>query len=257
MSVKLHYNIFGKGYPLVIMHGLFGSSRNWQSVAKTLAENYQVITPDLRNHGMSDHADSMTYAEMAEDIQQLLDELSLEHITLMGHSMGGKVAMINALLYADKIDKLIALDIAPVDYQHKYGKIFYVMQNLLLDKIKNRNEAEEILNKQLDDVFLSRFLLQNLIRTDDRFQWRINLPAIQDNIDIIRSFPELDDDQEFDKPALFLGGENSHFIQAEHQQAILRYFPKADVDHIKNAGHMLHIEQPQSVLDRLRLFLQT
>src|SRR3970282_637492 len=123
MPAKLHYNIIGEGEPILILHGLFGSSRDWYSIAKILAKDYQVITPDLRNHGQSEHADSMTYTDMAEDVLYLIKELSLDNISLIGHSMGGKVAMVNALLHPSLIEKLIVLDIAPVSYVHRYGKL--------------------------------------------------------------------------------------------------------------------------------------
>ncbi len=255
MTVKLHYNIAGKGNPIIILHGLFGSSRNWQSAAKILAEEYQVITPDLRNHGQSFHAQSMTYTEMAEDILELIKTNSLDNVCLVGHSMGGKVAMMNALLHSHFIDRLAVLDIAPVSYEHRYGKLFQAMQNLPLDQIKNRNNAEEILNDQINDQFLTQFLLQNLVRAEDGFEWRINLPAIQSNIESISSFPDMGNDKQYDKPALFLGGENSHFVQPEYHGEIKKHFPNAEIELLPDAGHMLHIEQPEVVVDKIRQFI--
>ena len=256
MSVKLHHNIIGTGNPVIILHGLFGSSRNWQSVAKTLSENFQIITPDLRNHGQSFHAESMTYTEMAEDVLTLINELSLGKVSIVGHSMGGKVAMINALLHSHMINKLAVLDIAPVSYEHRYGKLFQAMNNLPLDQIKNRNEAEKILNDQINDIFLTRFLLQNLSRTDNGFEWRFNLPAIQSNIEHISSFPDLELDAKYEKPALLLGGNNSHFVQPDYHGVIKKYFPNAEIELIENAGHMLHIEQPEVVINSIRQFIE-
>lgn len=255
MTVRLHYNIHGEGAPLIILHGLFGSSRNWQTIAKKLVGNFQVITPDLRNHGMSFHALSMTYTEMAEDILELIRDLSLDNVSLIGHSMGGKVAMINALFHSHVIEKLAVLDIAPVSYEHRYGKLCQAMQNLPLDQINNRNEAGEILNDQINDLFLTQFLLQNLLRAEDGFEWRINLPAIQSNIESISSFPDMGNGKQYDKPALFLGGEKSHFVQPEYHGEIKKHFPNAEIELIENAGHMLHIEQPDIVIDKIRNFL--
>jgi len=255
MAVKLHYKILGKGQPIMILHGLFGSSRNWQSIAKVLAENYRVITLDLRNHGQSGHAESMTYTEMAEDVLGLIKELSLENLFLMGHSMGGKVAMVIALLHPLLIEKLVVLDIAPVSYEHRYGKLFQAMQDLPLDQVKNRIEAGTILNNQINDTFLSDFLLQNLNRADNGFQWRLNLPAILDNIEFISGFPDIGPDTQYSRPALFLGGKNSHFIQAEYHNVIRDYFPRASIELIENAGHMLHIEQPEVLVERIRQFI--
>lgn len=256
MSDILHYQEYGKGPPIIILHGLFGSSTNWRSLSKSLSEHYRVITPDLRNHGRSSHYPSMNYSEMANDIANLMDTLSLQQSTLIGHSMGGKVAMVNALLHPDRVEKLVVLDIAPVNYDHRYGKIFHALNHLPLDQLKNRNEAEAFLNKHFDDLFLVRFLLQNLARNENGFVWRINLPAIQENIETISSFPDIVPAGTFNRPALFLGGEKSHFIQADHQRIIHKYFPGAEIEHIGNAGHMLHVEQPQEVLERTRLFLQ-
>jgi pimeloyl-ACP methyl ester carboxylesterase len=257
MPVKLHYNIFGEGKPVIVLHGLFGSSRNWQSVAKTLSLNFQIITPDLRNHGQSFHAESMTYTEMSEDVLELIKINSLDNVSLIGHSMGGKVAMINALLHSHVIEKLAVLDIAPISYEHRYGKLFQAMNNLPLDNIKSRNEAEKILNDQINDIFLTRFLLQNLARTDNGFEWRLNLPAIQSNIEYISSFPDIGPDTQYEKPALFLGGEKSHFVQPQYHEKIKKYFPNADIELIENAGHMLHIEQPDKTVSKLRKFLES
>jgi len=258
MPVKLHYSTLGTGKPVIILHGLFGSSRNWQSVAKALAGEYRVITPDLRNHGQSEHADSMTYTEMAEDVLALIRDQSLEKVSLVGHSMGGKVAMLSALLNSPSlIEKLAVLDIAPVSYEHRYGKLFEAMHNLPLDRIKNRNEAEKILNDQINDIFLTQFLLQNLVKSEKGFEWRFNLRAIQDNIETISSFPEIEPNTKYDKPALFLGGATSHFIQPQYHDDIRKYFPNADIELIENAGHMLHIEQPEVVVDKIRNFLGT
>jgi pimeloyl-ACP methyl ester carboxylesterase len=257
MPASLHYNISGRGDAVIILHGLFGSSRNWQSAARILAEDFQVITPDLRNHGQSFHTASMTYQEMAEDIVRLLDDLSLAKTVLIGHSMGGKVAMVNALLHTHRIEKLAVLDIAPVSYEHRYGKLFQAMYNLPLDRIRNRSEAEEILDRQINDIFLTRFLLQNLVRSDNGFEWRINLPAIQENIEKISTFPEPGNAGVFDNPVLFLGGENSHFIQPVHRETIRRFFPQAEIEYIENAGHMLHIEQPDKTVSKLRKFLES
>jgi len=255
MPARLHYNTIGKGKPIIILHGLFGSLRNWKSFAKLLANNYQVITLDLRNHGQSDFTDTMTYPEMADDVMNLIKKLSLENLSLIGHSMGGKVAMINALRHPSLIEKLIVLDIAPVSYTHRYGKLFEAMQDLPLNLVKNRIEAGTILNNQINDTFLTQFLLQNLNRDENGFQWRINLQAILNNIELISGFPDIETAIKYDKPALFLGGNNSHFIQSQYYKTIRDYFPGAVIELIENAGHMLHIEQPEMVVGRIRQFI--
>ncbi len=169
----------------------------------------------------------MTYTEMAEDVLDLIKHQSLENVSLIGHSMGGKVAMVYTLLHPLLIEKLIVLDIAPVSYEHRYGKLFQAMQDLQLDQVKDRIEAGIILNDQINDTFLSQFLLQNLNRDENGFQWRLNLPAIQNNIELISGFPDIGSDTKYDKPALFLGGKKSHFIQPDYHKTIQGYFPKA------------------------------
>ncbi len=240
MSVRLHHTIHGEGEPIIILHGLFGSSRNWRSIAGILAEKYKIITVDLRNHGQSKHTDTMTYFEMADDIQHLMIHLSLDKVSLIGHSMGGKVAMMTVLQKPAMIKQLIVLDIAPVRYERSYGKLFAAMENLPLDTIKSRKIAEQLMNQQINDPDLCRFLLQNLVRTIKGFQWRLNLPVIKSSIEHITGFPDISADACFNGPTLFLGGENSDCIQTKHYKIIHDYFPKAEIQMIANAGHMIH-----------------
>jgi pimeloyl-ACP methyl ester carboxylesterase len=257
MTIHLHYNTTGSGEPIIILHGLFGSSRNWQGMAGRLGHTHRVLTVDLRNHGQSHQAASMTYPEMAEDVLHLVKQQALEDVTLIGHSMGGKTAMTCALLQPNAIARLVVLDIAPVPYQHRYGKLFYAMHNLPLGKIRNRREAEQALNEMIDDIKLSRFLLQNLVRTASGYRWRINLETIQNNIKHISKFPLPSPHAVYDRPALFLGGGESHFLQPVHHPAIKAHFSAARIELIDRAGHMLHIEKPDIVLDRIRQFLPT
>lgn len=255
MPVHLHYNSIGSGKPVIILHGLFGSSRNWQGMAGRLGHGHRVITVDLRNHGQSGQAASMTYPEMAEDVLSLIKQQALENVTLIGHSMGGKTAMTCALLQPDAIARLVVLDIAPVAYHHRYGKLFYAMQNLPLEKIRNRNEAEHLLNEMINDVKLSRFLLQNLVRTAAGYRWRINLATIQNNAEHISNFTLPVPHAIYDRPALFLGGKGSRLLQPVHHPATMALFPAARIELIDRAGHMLHIEEPDIVLDRICRFI--
>jgi len=255
MPVNLNYNIQGDGEPIIILHGLFGSSRNWRSIANKLSDSYKVITADLRNHGQSDHHESMSYFEMADDLHALIGNLCMDRVSLIGHSMGGKVAMIYALRNSEIIKQLIILDIAPITYEHKYGKLFFAMNSLLLDSIKHRKMAEQAMDQIINDTWMSQFLLQNLVRTDQGFNWRLNLTAIEANIESISGFPDFKSNCKYDRPALFLGGVNSDFITIHHHETIRNYFPDAQIKMIEQAGHMLHIEQPESVLKAISNFL--
>lgn len=256
-SVQLHYRTFGAGGPpVIILHGLFGSSRNWLSISKKLAEHYQVITLDLRNHGESPHVDGMSYPAMAADVFLLAESLGLDEYTLIGHSMGGKVAMQMALERPDIINRLMVLDIAPVEYRHRYGKLFTAMNDLPVDAITNRREAEERFCPDIGDINLCRFLLQNLVRTENGFTWRINLPALENNTDSIAAFPRISPAKQYAGPCLFLGGENSDFILQDHVPVIKQLFPAADVRWLDHAGHLLHAERPDAVLGEILQFIE-
>jgi len=255
MPVKLNYQIYGQGKPIIILHGLFGSSRNWTSIAKKLSENFQIINVDLRNHGGSDHADTMTYHEMAEDIYQLLNECNLEQASLIGHSMGGKVAMAFALNHQIVIKNLVVLDIAPVSYRREYIHLIEALLRLPVNEINNRKQADEALQSDIPETPLRQFLLQNLMQDGDGFRWRINLGVIKTSIEDIAGFPEAESGTIYKGPVLFLRGENSDYISSEYFSVIEKYFPNSNIHTIKDAGHWLHAEQPQAVLDKITSFL--
>ncbi len=255
MPIKLNYQIYGEGKPVIILHGLFGSSRNWTSIAKKLSANFRIINVDLRNHGDSDHADTMTYSEMTEDIYQLLNECGLEQASLIGHSMGGKVAMAFALNHQIVIKNLIVLDIAPVSYRREYMHLIEALLRLPVDEIKNRKQADEYLIADIPETSLRQFLLQNLVHDGNGFRWRINLGVIKTSLEYITGFPEAESGTIHNGPVLFLRGENSDYISSENFPDIEKYFPMASIHAIKNAGHWLHAEQPQAVLDKITSFL--
>ena len=255
MPVNLAYEALGSGDPLLILHGLFGSKRNWLSIAKPLSEFAQVIAVDLRNHGESAHAPTMTYPEMAEDVIHLADQLGLDHITLAGHSMGGKVAMIAALHHPDRIKRLLVLDIAPVYYQSGFARYLDVMQSMPLDRISSRREAEQHLASEIANDLVRQFLLQNLRREGGSFHWRINLQGIRDNLSEIAGFPDVGAETTYSGPSLFVAGGRADYLTSAHEPTIRRYFPKAVLHTINNAGHWLHAEEPAAVLDAFRQLL--
>ncbi len=179
----LHYNQRGQGDPLVVLHGLFGSGKNWQSHTRQFADLFEVITVDLRNHGQSFHADEMNYAVMTEDVMQLLDHLDLDQCHLLGHSMGGKVAMTLARQYPERLMRMIVADIAPVAYRHHYDDLIDPILALRLDTIENRGEADIALRQHIPEDQLRAFLLQNLVREGDTWRWRVNWRVIQRDMD--------------------------------------------------------------------------
>lgn len=254
--VKLNYNIYGEGEPLIVLHGLFGSARNWNAVAKVLSRDRRIITVDLRNHGDSEHTEAMTYQEMADDIHHLTVELGLATTGLLGHSMGGKAAMAFALSYPGKTDALMVVDIAPVDYQPHYRDYIDAMQALPLGRIRNRTEADKLLQSAgVADAMIRQFLLQNLIREGEEYRWRINLPVLKQSLQELASFPREWPSGSYEGPACFLAGGESDYIQPRHYSEIARYFPGARVETIEEAGHWIHAQKPDAVVSAVRTFM--
>ena len=251
----LNYQEMGEGRPIIILHGLFGSARNWQGIARSLAENHRVITPDLRNHGHSFHEDSMSYIDMADDVIALCDHLNINDAILTGHSMGGKVAMTIALTHAEQFSALIIVDIAPFDYEHNFHTLVESMLNMDLDKIKNRAEAEAVLNKATKDINTVQFIMQNLIREEGQFRWRINLETIYKSLPLVTGFPDNLKTRSCHMPSLFLGGSESAYIKSNHNAAIYQHFPAAEITMIEGSGHWLHAEKPKEFLQEVKTFI--
>lgn len=215
-----------------------------------------MITIDLRNHGQSPHAATMTYPEMAHDIIDLLDKLDLQAAGLVGHSMGGKVAMSCALNHPERVTTLCVVDIAPVSYQRDFDVILSALNSIPLDKIRRRSDADLYLQDIITEPLLRQFLLQNLIAEKDSFRWRINLDAVQDQMTKIAGFPDSGtNNKSFGKPALFMRGELSDYVLPEHQPLIKELFPVADILTLPDCGHWLHAEKPDLFYASLMDFL--
>ena len=255
-ALELHFHQFGSGPPVVILHGLFGSSRNWQSVARDLAENFFVITVDLRNHGSSPHATQMSYAVMASDVSLLMQKLDLKGVTLIGHSMGGKAAMTLALAEPDRIARLVVVDIGPDAYGNDYDDLFTAMSSLDLAAITRRSDAQMQLQHAIPDNEIRAFILQNLnFSADAPPHWRINLPAIRAAIDeIVGAIPD-DWTEPFNAPTYFIRGENSDRINDDNSLSIHNIFPNWELITIANAGHWPHAENPVDFLATLHQLL--
>lgn len=255
MPVNLNYKLFGSGDPVIILHGLLGSSRNWSHIARQLAQNYRVINVDLRNHGASEHGDCMTYEAMADDIDALIDRLCLRRTIIVGHSMGGKVAMTSALRNPGLFTALVVLDIAPVSYFFQFSGLIDAITAIDPVAVKSRKEMDRILAPVIPDTELRQFLLQNLLYKGHGFFWRVNLAAIRANMDNITGFPSGLENKIFPGPTLFLAGERSGYVTRDTEPVIHRYFPGAKIDYIEGAGHWLHADQPAAVLEKIRNFL--
>lgn len=257
--MQLHYQIFGHQTldeaPLVLLHGLFGSGDNWGMVAKHFAQRYQVISVDLRNHGRSPHSDSNTYADMADDLFELCETLGLGSINLLGHSMGGKVAMQFATQYPDKIEKLVVVDMAPRAYADTHTHLIDAMLSVDLAAMQNRSEVDKALIRKIPEANVRQFLLINLIKSDSTSQlaWRINLPALKANYpSLIQAVCE---NGRFEKPSLFIRGEHSDYVLDQDIAQIKIQFPQAQFVTLPT-GHWVHAEQPQAFIATIDKFLK-
>jgi esterase len=255
MTVPLAAVEYGEGPPLAILHGLFGSGRNWASIAQLLATHHRVIAFDLRNHGASPWADTMDYDEMADDIRAALQARGYDRYALLGHSMGGKAAMVAALQHGTEVERLVVVDIAPVNYPSHHLALVRAMRELDLAGIKRRSEADARLAPSILDPAERAFLVQNLIFEDGRARWRLNLAAIEQAMPHLGEFPELPLTAVYDGPALFIAAGRSDYLHPEHEPSIRRRFPRADIARIDNTGHWLHAEQPQAFLAVVEPFL--
>jgi len=247
--MQLNYRQYSdQGKPLLILHGLFGSLSNWGWHSKQLARTYAVHGIDLRNHGDSPHSDELNYQLMAEDVKQLMEQLEITKSYLLGHSMGGKVAMQLALTYPQLVRRLIVVDIAPVAYSDKadgHLNIMFGMNTLNIEQFDSRKQAEVHLAEFIEDEVTRKFVLTNLVRNvDGTYRWRLNLSAIQQHYDRLREKPI--GTEAFMKPTLFVKGALSNYIQAKDEAEILELFPTATVKIIMQAGHWLHADKPKA-----------
>jgi esterase len=249
----MYYREFGQGAPVVILHGLFGFSDNWQTIAKGLADHRLVITPDLRNHGRSPHLPTHTYPEMADDLKTFLEEHWIFSTDLVGHSMGGKVAMQFALHHSDMVNKLVVVDIAPGEASDNHSDIFQSLLDLDLSKITTRQEADTFLAARIPDYGTRQFLLKNIGRdANGRFTWKMNLPVLWQEYPAIVAAV---DGEPFDKPALFIRGSRSGYIKDADFSLIKTLFPQAEIKTIEDAGHWVHADKPAELLETLQAFL--
>jgi len=231
--MHLHTDISGQGEPLVLIHGLFGSYENLGMIARQLADTFQIINVDLRNHGKSAHLPTMTYPEMAVDVLETLDTLGIDSAFILGHSMGGKVAM--------QIT-------AP-----RHLTILSALADLPILTLTDRREAEPILAQSVAEPAVRQFLLKNLLKVDGKLQWRFNLAALTDNYSQILAAPN--GTGQYPGPVLFIKGGDSDYIQSAHQPIILAMFPQAKAKIIQGTGHWLHAEKPAAFAKIVRDFL--
>lgn len=253
--MKLNFKKIGEGQPIIILHGLFGQLDNWMTFGKKIAEqNFTSYLTDLRNHGHSPHSNEFNYDALANDVIDLIRDEQLENVTILGHSLGGKVAMNIALKQGNLISKLVVVDIAPRFYPVHHREIIDALQSVDLTVVKTRGEAEKILTAKIPDFGTRQFLLKNLFwKTDSQLAWRFNLNAIDKNIEEVGK--ETQSENTFNKPTLFIRGEKSAYIKDEDFATIKFLFPLAEVVTAPNAGHWVHADNPQWLYENVLGFL--
>ena len=255
VPIELAAAEYGAGPPVAILHGLFGSGRNWRSVAQHLAARHRVLAFDLRNHGASPWADGISYSEMVEDLRASLGTRGVERAALLGHSMGGKVAMLMGLLHPGEVDRLVIVDIAPAANPPNLLAYIRAMRAVDLRGVTRRAEVDVALAGTVPDPAERAFLLQNLVIDENAARWRLNLEAIERDFPQIVGFPDLPAGTAYRGPALFVAGARSNYVQPEHEPGIRRLFPRARITRIEGAGHWVHAEQPQAFLQAVAPFL--
>ncbi|WP_375170607.1 alpha/beta fold hydrolase [Marinobacter sp.] len=261
MSVELNHRITGEGAPLILLHGLFGSLENLGGIARRLQDDWQIHALDQRNHGSSPHTETMDYPTMASDVIAYMDRQGIDKACILGHSMGGKVAMQVALQAPARVERVIVADIAPVSYKPRHDAILEGLKSIDLNAVASRQDADQRLAEQVDALATRQFLLKNLERVprDEQseggplFRWRLNLPVIDACYGNLSQAPE--GDGPYQGPVLFLKGADSAYIQEKHREAIQQLFPAAELRVIQDTGHWLHAEKPDTFAALCRRFL--
>jgi pimeloyl-ACP methyl ester carboxylesterase len=238
---------------MVLLHGIFGSSDNWLTPARLLSTRYRTFALDLRNHGQSSHAAEFDYPVMANDVLEFMEQHGIEDPIIMGHSMGGKVAMNFAVAHPDKLQKLIVVDIAPREYSMKHYVILDGLNAIPVDKVTTRNEADDALAAFVEEPDVRQFLLKNLQRKPEGgFKWKLNLSAITekiDNIGLDLQFPG-----KFEKPSLFVRGALSRYVRDDDEERIREIFPNAEIKSL-DTGHWVPAEKPKEFVELITEWL--
>ncbi|MBU8892674.1 MAG: alpha/beta fold hydrolase [Bacteroidales bacterium] len=261
--MKLFFRKYGQGPPLIIIHGLYGSSDNWVSIGRKLSENFEVFLIDQRNHGKSPHSSDHNYQLLKEDLREFMDKQAIEKAIIVGHSMGGKTAMFFAAHYPEKVSILIVADISPKSYKATnsgqllaHSTIIRVMYNLDFYGITSRQEIDDILAKSIPENRIRQFLLKNIKRSkDNEYSWSLNIKTIRNELANIMEGLDENQSEITGFPVLFLKGGNSDYILDEDTKAIQKIFPYADIETIPNAGHWMHAEQPELFLKKIENFI--
>ncbi len=254
--MKLHFRKYGQGQPLIILHGLFGQSDNWNSLAKQFAENgFEVYAVDQRNHGLSPKSDEWDYQVMSDDLHELIMDNQLKNVILLGHSMGGKTVMQYTLQHPEMVDKLIVADISPKYYPLQHGDVVKALRAIDFNIVKTRKEAEAILSEYVNDYGTKQFLLKNIYwKENGLLDWRFNVKIILEKMENVGQ--AITADESVDVPALFIRGENGGYVLDEDLNMIHDLFPRSMLETIAGAGHWVHAEKPKAFFETVMNFIK-
>lgn len=252
--MTLHHQIQGQGAPLIILHGLFGSSDNWRNIATQLSEGRKVISVDLPNHGQSPHTDNVSYQAMADAVANLIKELGLKRVDIIGHSIGGKVAMTLTANYPEQVQSLIVVDMAPKRYPDRHSDIFDALLAVDLPKLTRRSEADVVLAKTIFNKAIRQFLLMNLVKRNEQLKWQLNLTVLA------QQYPKLIEAVcegiSIKRSSLFIRGALSEYIEDDDVTLIKQQFSDTNIVTIEKAGHWVHAEKPDEFLSTVEAFLR-
>lgn len=253
--MNLNFKSYGEGFPLIILHGLLGSLDNWNSIARHFSKHFKVYAIDQRNHGKSPHSENFSYSILVDDLKDFFEQHQIERAHILGHSMGGKVAMQFAMQYPEMVSKLIIADVAPVYYGDKHSHIFKAILAIALYQAESREEVETLLRKNLknEDEATIQFIMKGLYRDEqNKFEWRFNAPVLW------KKYQQISDavcGEPFLGKTLFIKGQNSNYINAENYSEIMRLFPKNELEEIENSGHWVHAANPKRFTEIVDSFL--
>ncbi|MFY0672903.1 MAG: alpha/beta fold hydrolase [Bacteroidia bacterium] len=253
----LNYKVFGDENTdvLMILHGLFGMLDNWTTLAKKFAKKYKVYAIDLRNHGKSPHSDVMSYESMSEDLKEFMEAEGIYTANIIGHSMGGKALMTFGNMYPEHIERMIVVDIAPKAYEPKHNEIIEALTKLPLNKMSTRDEAEYWLSQRIEQASVRLFLLKNLLRTKNGFQWKMNLPVI------IKFYQEIigsiNIDNGFERPILMVYGGSSDYLNEDDIEELDLVYDNVKFEQVEGTGHWVHAEKPNEFFELVSNFLES
>lgn len=251
--MNLFYRTEGAGPPLIILHGLFGSADNWATIAKKLSARRKIYLVDQRNHGKSPHSNEFNYAAMVDDLYFFIKQHDILRPDILGHSMGGKVAMFFAIKYPDKINRLIVVDIGPKQYPIHHDVILEGLKDIDVGRLQSRKEADVQLANYVEYESTRQFLLKNLKRTANGFEWKMNLAVIYKQVANVGEGLSVDDS--FTHDTIFIRGSKSSYILDEDLAGIRQHFPNSSLETISDANHWVHAEQPIALVNTIENFL--